>query len=308
MADPVLVIGANGFVGSRLIQALIARGESVIAACRHARGAFGTAFEIHMISGREPADYLPLLERCRAVVHVASATTPGNSAARPLQELDENLRPTFSLLQALQEHATTPLLYVSSGGALYDAGNGTNADEAAMVAPRSYHGAGKLAAEHFIASWCTQFHAGATILRPSNLYGPGQPERSGFGIIPTALGKLHRGETLRIWGDGSAKRDYLYIDDFIRLCAAALDAVPRTGARVVNACSGNSVSLNALFGAIERAAGRPLQRSYDKTREVDMPHVKMQANLARELYDWAPDVGLEEGLARTWAWFSTTQR
>lgn len=308
MTDPVLVIGAGGFIGSRLIQALTARSEPVIAVCRHATDVFGTGVETHINSGREPADYLPLLERCRAVVHVASASTPGSSAARPLRELDENLRPTLALLQALQENPAMPLLYVSSGGALYDPESGTDTDESATVAPRSYHGAGKIAAEYFIAAWCVQFHASATILRPSNLYGPGQTERAGFGIIPAAYGKLMRGEILRVWGDGSAQRDYLYVEDFVRLCLMAIDTKPASGARVLNACSSKSIALNALFGMIEKATGRTLRREYDATRAVDMRRVEMQADRALALYGWAPQVELKEGLARTWAWFSTTQR
>jgi UDP-glucose 4-epimerase len=308
MADHILIIGAGGFVGSRLAQALTARGERVIALCRRAPAMLDAGVEVHVDSGREPSDYLPLLQRSRAVVHVASASTPGSSAARPLLELDENLRPTLALLQALQQFPAMPLIYVSSGGTLYDSKSGNDADETAMVAPRSYHGAGKIAAEQFIAAWCSQFGGAATILRPSNLYGPGQAERAGFGIIPAAFGKLLRGETLHVWGDGSAQRDYLYIDDFTRLCTAVLDAAPVAGARVINACNGTSVTLNALFGMIEQATGHPLQRSYDATRAVDMPRVDMQANRARTLFGWTPQINMDEGLARTWTWFSTTQR
>ncbi len=307
MADRVLVIGAGGFVGSRLLQAFAERKQRVIATGRHAFVAPGADVETIIVAGRDPRDYLPLLQGCRAVVHVASASTPGSSAAQPLLELQENLRPTFALLQALQEHPAIPLLYVSSGGTLYDPKADVDADESAMVAPRSYHGAGKIAAEHFIAAWCRQFRASATIVRPSNLYGPGQAERSGFGIVPTAFGKILRGETLHVWGDGSAERDYLYIGDFTRLCIAILEAAPARGTRVINACSGASISLNELFGEIERVTGRQLQRSYEAARAVDMPRVEMQADRARELYGWTPDVALPEGLERTWQWFETSR-
>lgn len=308
MADHILIIGAGGFVGSRLAQALMARGERVIALCRRTPATLDAGVEVHVDSGCESSDYLPLLQRSRAVVHVASASTPGSSAARPLVELDENLRPTLALLQALQDRPATPLLYVSSGGTLYNPKSGDDADESGMVAPRSYHGAGKIAAEHFIAAWCSQFGGAATILRPSNLYGAGQTERVGFGIIPAAFGKILRGETLHVWGDGSARRDYLYIDDFVRLCVAALEAEPIPGARVLNACSGASISLNDLFAMMERVTGHQLQRSYAATRALDMPCVEMRADRARALYDWAAQFGMEEGLARTWEWFSTTQR
>ncbi|MBS0556890.1 MAG: NAD-dependent epimerase/dehydratase family protein [Proteobacteria bacterium] len=308
MADPVLVLGASGFVGRGLTHALTARGECVIAVSRHASSAFGTGVEVHVMAGREPGDFLPLLQRCRAVVHVASASTPGSSVGRPVAELDENLRPTLALLQAMQEHSTTPLLYVSSGGSLYDAESAVAANESSRLAPRSYHGAGKIAAENFIAAWCAQYQGSATILRPSNLYGPGQTERAGFGIIPAALGRLMRNETLHVWGDGTSRRDYLYIDDFLRLCLSILDASPVAhAAQVLNASSGSSFALNSLFGLIEKVTGRTLRREYDATRAVDMRYVEMRADLACSL-GWSPQVDLDEGLARTWAWFSTTQR
>lgn len=305
MKDAVLVLGAGGFVGSHLVRALAARRQRVIAASR-SRFDAAASVDIHVGEFREPSDYLPLLQRSGAVIHLASASTPGSSAAQPLRELDENLRPILALLQAMQEFPAIPLIYVSSGGTLYGGRNGHAADESAPVSPRSYHGAGKIAAEHFIAAWCSQFDATATILRPSNLYGPGQPERAGFGIVPAAMGKLLRGETLHIWGDGSAERDYLYLDDFVRLCLAVLDGERRPGAQLLNACSGTSISLNALLHEIESVAGKTLARTYDPSRAVDVPKVAMSAALAHRLYGWAPEIPLQEGLERTWQWFSTS--
>jgi UDP-glucose 4-epimerase len=305
MTDAVLVLGAGGFVGRHVVRALAGRGQRVIAVGRTPFEADALS-ETHVGEFREPSDYLPLLRRSRAVVHLASASTPGSSAAQPLRELDENLRPMLALLQAMQEFPTIPLIYVSSGGTLYSGQHGSAADESAPVAPRSYHGAGKIATEHFIAAWCAQFSAGAVILRPSNLYGPGQPERAGFGIIPAAMGKILRNDTLHIWGDGSAERDYLYIDDFVRLCIEVLEGERPSGARVLNACSGASTSLNALLDEIERVTGRALARTYDPSRAVDVPRVAMSAAQAGRLYGWSPRTSLREGLELTWKWFSTS--
>jgi UDP-glucose 4-epimerase len=305
MTDAVLVLGAGGFVGNHLVRALTQQGRGVIAASRSAFQA-GAAVGMHVGELREPGDYLPLLRRSRAVVHLASATTPGSSAAQPLRELEENLRPVLALLEAMQEFAKVPLLYVSSGGTLYGGRHGDVADESARVSARSYHGAGKIAAEHFIAAWCAQFAGEAVMLRPSNLYGPGQRERAGFGIVPAAMGKILRNETLHVWGDGSAERDYLYIEDFVRLCMAVLDGERRPGARVLNACSEVSISLNVLLDEIERVTGRRLARTYDPSRVVDVPKVAMRATLARQLYEWSPKVPLQEGLELTWKWFSTS--
>jgi UDP-glucose 4-epimerase len=304
MTDAMLVLGAGGFVGGHLVRALTGRTQAVIAASRRPFEA-GPGVEVCVSVFNEPDDYLPLLRRSRAVVHLASASTPGSSAAQPMRELD-NLRPVLALLQALQEFSTIPLIYISSGGTLYSRAQDDAANETTPVSPRSYHGAGKIAAEHFIAAWCNQFAANATILRPSNLYGPGQPERAGFGIVPAAMGKILRGETLHIWGDGSAERDYLYIDDFTGLCMAVLEHEQGPGARVLNACSGTSISLNALLDEIEHVTGRRLTRTYDPSRTVDVPKVTMRASLAQQLYGWSPNTPLRNGLERTWRWFSTS--
>lgn len=308
MADPVLLIGAGGFVGKRLLDAFVRRGEPVIAVSRSDFEARCEGIESHVRTMREVHDYAPFLDRARAVIHVASASTPGSSAGKPVQELDENVRPTLALLEALQARPQLPLIYVSSGGTLYNRASDGVSDELAAVYSRSYHGAGKIAAEHFIEAWCNQFDGAAVVLRPSNLYGPGQDERPGFGIVPTAFGKLVRGETLHVWGDGSAERDYLYIDDFTRLVLAALDATPKPGFRVFNACSGASIDLNGLFALIEQITGRTLHCTHDAGRKVDAPSVRMQATRARQTFGWNAEVELAEGLERTWRWFSTIPR
>lgn len=305
MADPVLLIGAGGFVGQWLLDAFVRRGEPVIAVSRSDFEARCEGIESHVRTMREVDDYAPFLDRARAVIHVASASTPGSSAGKPVQELDENVRPTLALLEALQARPQLPLIYVSSGGTLYNRASDGVSDELAAVYSRSYHGAGKIAAEHFIEAWCNQFDGAAVVLRPSNLYGPGQDERPGFGIVPAAFGKVVRGEMLHVWGDGSAERDYLYIDDFTRLVLAALDAAPKPGFRVFNACSGASIDLNGLFALIERTTGRTLNRTYDAGRKVDAPSVRMQAIRAKQAFDWNAEVELVEGLERTWRWFST---
>lgn len=308
MRDHVLVIGAGGFVGNRLVQALASRGEKVIAVSHRPLPDPIANVESVVCEANRPEHFAPLLARSRAVVHLASKSTPGTSAGNVLGELEGNLRPTLSLLQALQQSPDTKLLYLSSGGSLYkDDLNGASTETAA-VAPRSYHGAGKIAAEHFIAAWCGQFGGTATLLRPSNIYGPGQPERAGFGIIPTTFGKISRGETLTVWGDGSAVRDYLYIDDFVSLCMAIMATPATAGAHVLNAGSGTGVSLNELFAAMESVSGHTLNRAYDHGRSVDASRVVLDCSLAKQRYDWAPQTTLHEGLLRTWTWFNTSRR
>lgn len=307
MSDQLLVIGAGGFVGRKLVRALAERGEKVIALSRHS-----VKFDlpgIESISGElnEPEQFMPLIARSRTVVHLASRSTPGSSAGNAMAELQGNLRPTLAVLQALQQKPQTNLLYLSSGGSLYTPKPDGLATEASDIGPRSYHGAAKVAAEHFISAWGSQYDGAATILRPSNLYGPGQNERTGFGIVPASFGKIIRGEPLSVWGDGSIVRDYLYIDDFVALCMAILAAPMPMGTRVLNAASGFGVTLNELFNAMEAVTKRPLSRTYDARRTVDAVRVVMDASLAKRRYGWTATTSLHEGLRKTWDWFNTTR-
>lgn len=307
MSDHILVLGAGGFVGRHLVRALARRGERVIAVSRQPVDAIA-GVEFIVASLVEPEHFMPLLARSRAVVHLASRSTPGSSAGRPLTELDDNLRPTLALLQALQEQPNTNLLYLSSGGSVYGANSNSPSTEAAALEPRSYHGAGKVASEHFISAWCSQYGGAATILRPSNIYGPGQNERAGFGIVPTVFGKITRDEILAVWGDGSAVRDYLYIDDLVKLCEFILAAPMPAGVSTLNAASGIGVSLNDLLHAMEEIAGKRLPRTYQTQRAVDARLIVMDPSLAYRHYGWSAATSLQDGLRQTWKWFTTLPR
>lgn len=300
MADSILVLGAAGFIGRNLSLSLAEKGIPVIAVSRNGHVAEHALIESVAGNFREPEQFLSLLQRSRAVVHLATASTPGTSAARPLYEIETNLHLTASLLQALHEHPQVNLLYLSSGGSLYADTTAQPSSESARLQPRSYHGAAKLASESFISAWCDQSGGRATILRPSNVYGPGQPERKGFGVIPAALGTMLRGEVLHIWGDGSARRDYIYIDDLVELCTLALTMPMSAGIRTFNACSGTSISLSELLTIMESVAGKSLRRSYDPSRVVDASCIAMDPTLAAQAYGWHHRTSLEAGLAQTW--------
>lgn len=308
MNDRILVLGAGGFIGQHLVRTLARRGEQVIAASRSKIDFDLPSVETVVTELRELKDFIPLVARSRTVVHLASRSTPGTSAGRPMQELVDNLQPLAALLEVLQDHSGVDLLYLSSGGALYTSAADIAANENTQVRPRSYHGAGKIAAEYFISAWCNQYSARATILRPSNVYGPGQLERAGFGIVPAALGKIMRNEALHIWGDGSAVRDYFYIDDLVELVTTVLARQMPAGARIVNACSGIGVSLNELFVTMEAVTGQVLRRSYETGRVVDAARVVMDPSHANREYGLSPATPLHEGLKRTWAWLNSTQR
>jgi len=303
MTAAILLLGAGGFVGSALTRAF-ARADVPVIAVGHGTVTASAGLTCIDEVFDSPDQFARWLPECRAVVHLASASTPGSSAGKPLHELETNLRTTLALLQALQDQPQCELLYLSSGGTLYGDAGTDPATERHIIRPKSYYGAGKAAAEHFISAWTAQFSSRATILRPSNLYGPGQTIRQGFGIVPTAFDAAMKGTPLPIWGDGSTVRDYLYIDDFIRLCLDILARPMPPGTQIMNAASGHGVSLNELLTHVETVTGKQVNRRYEPGRSVDVSRIVLAAERAHQHYGWSASTALLTGLERTWAWHS----
>ena len=301
MTSPVVVLGAGGFIGRHLSETIAGSGVHVVAATRHAETFLHRGIKNVVAAFDRKEDFLPLLARSSAIIHAASISTPGSSAAQP--QLEGNLRTTLALIEALQAYPGTRLLYLSSGGTLYgDLAHFAHEDD--PLRPRSYHGAGKAAAEHFVHAWAAQFGGTAVLLRPSNVYGPGQMPRRGFGIISAAFDCARSDSALTVWGDGSAVRDYLYVDDLVSLCRTTLSHGLPPGAHTFNASSGDGVPLDRLLDAIDAITRVPLQRDYQPPRDVDVRRIVPDSSAARDKFNWRPTVMLEEGLQRTWRWFS----
>jgi UDP-glucose 4-epimerase len=300
--DAIFVLGAGGFIGRHLSEAFALSGRRVIAATRVPTRFRSKRIENVVAEFSDARHFLPLLEGVRAVVHAASDTTPGSSAAHP--QLDGNLRATLALMEALQDTSSTRLVYLSSGGTLYGDCKGA-ARESDPVKPRSYHGAGKAAAEHFIQAWAAQYNGTAVALRPSNVYGPGQPQRVGFGIIPAAFHAALHGTPLTIWGDGENVRDYLYVDDLVALCRRVVEHDLAPGTHVFNAATGKGLRLNALLDSIDATTGTPVRREHQPSRLVDIRSIVLDSTAAHTTFAWSPTVTLAEGLERTWDWFRT---
>jgi len=298
----VFLLGAAGFIGRHLALHLADAGNTVIAATRHPVEFDHSRIRNVVDRWDEVSQFANWLPKCTAAIHAASSSTPGSSDARP--QLDGNLRTTLAMIEALQETPSCRVLFFSSGGTLYG-DRDTPAIETDPLRPRSYHGAGKAAAEHFFQAWATQYQGTAIVLRPSNVFGPGQPARKGFGIIPAAFECALHGQPLRIWGDGWSVRDYLYIDDLLALCATALDADQAPGTHVYNAASGEAVGLDALLDHIEVVTGKPILRIHEPARRVDVRSIIADSGAAQRAFGWTPHTSLDEGLQRTWQWYCT---
>ena len=304
-SDGVLLLGGTGFVGKCLAARLKTLGKKCYIVGRNASMIHNEVSGDYYVSSLDNIQMLKeLLPRCRVVIHLASDTTPGASVLQPTLEVTSNLLPSLRLLEELQKYSHLSLVYVSTGGAIYGDYCGDKATEEMQVLPQSYYGAGKAAFEQFIHAYVKQTGNHAIILRPSNLYGPGQPYRPGFGIIPTIFHHLSNSKTMEVWGDGEIVRDYLYIDDFIDCCVKIInDLHGEYKARVYNVGSGNGTSLNTLFNMIESISTYKVKRNYSPVRAVDVNKVVLDGSRIQNDYHWKSKTDLCAGLLKAWTWF-----
>jgi len=137
--------------------------------------------------------------------------------------VEKNIGPTIRFLEFLQGYDDIHMIFLSSGGTLYGNPEFIPVNESYPLNPLSFHGAGKVSIEFFLKTFSSFPGKYTTILRPSNIYGPGQRLRSGFGVVPTMLGHILNGTIMEIWGDGTSIRDYLYIEDMITAIICLID-------------------------------------------------------------------------------------
>lgn len=297
----ILLLGGGGFIGTALVRCLCKKKFNVHILSRHFHPQH---IDSNMIFHKGNLDDREILERvlpeCKTVIHLASSTTPGSSSRQPVLEADKNITPTLRFLDILQGYKNVHIIFVSSGGTLYGNPEFTPVDETHPLNPLSFHGAGKVAIETFLRTFSNYPENTTTIVRPSNVYGPGQPLRSGFGVIRTMLEQVRRGSVMEIWGDGMSIRDFLYIDDMLSALIRLID-LPHDN-NTYNVGSGIGYSLNQLKEIIESVCGEKLAAVYRPNRKSDVKNIILDSSLLIEKTKWHPTVSLEQGIELTWKW------
>lgn len=299
----ILLVGGNGFYGRALARRLAASGQEVHVVSRSTAPGENDGIFFHRGSQDDPAVMRPLLERCPVLVHLASTSTPGSSARDPVHDTMYNVLPAARLLGIAAATPPARVLCVSSGGSVYGNPARVPVDEQAPLQPLSYHAAGKVALEALFQAFAHAHGTSLAVLRPSNLYGPGQDLRSGFGLVRTLLERALRSEPVEVWGDGSAVRDYIYIDDAVAACERLIAQPAATG--VFNLGSGRGTSIAEMVELVARATGRQLGVVCRPGRGTDVQAIVLDTERLQSATGWTVRVGLEKGLEQSWRWMFT---
>jgi UDP-glucose 4-epimerase len=296
-----LVTGGAGFIGSHLVDALLARGDAVsvvddLSSGRREHVPDGVPLHVTDIAAIGGAMEE---ERPDVVFHLAAQVDVRKSVADPAHDARANVAGTASVLEAARAAGAARVLFASTGGALYGESVPLPTPEDAQLAPFSPYGASKAAAETYLALY-TRLHGLSTMaLRFGNVYGPRQDPHGEAGVIAIFAGAAAEGRPVTIYGDGTQTRDYVYVGDVVSGFLAAAGSVA-TGA--VNIGTGVETSVLELAETIGRLAEREdFEPQFAPPRAGEVQRTALDVGLAERDLGWRAQKSLESGLEQTLA-------
>ena len=297
-----VVVGGNGFIGSHLVDVLLADGWQVVVYDRFPERYRAPLADVEYVL----EDYgntgmlASVLPRTDVVFHLASTTIPQSSNDAPVFDIQSNLIHTVRLLEVCVRSQVGKVVFVSSGGTVYGIPGSLPISESHPTNPICSHGIVKLATEKYLHLFKHLYGLSYTILRPANPYGQRQNPAGKQGAVTVFLGHVAQGLPITIWGNGEVTRDFFHVSDLARACLAA--AIAETPHAVFNIGSGQGTSLNQLLEVFGSVVQEPFRVMHLPDRPFDVPKVVLDVRRARTELEWTPRVSMEEGIIDTWQW------
>jgi len=287
-----IVTGGAGFIGSNLVDALVARGDDVTVVDNFATG---HREYLNPAAGLLEHDIRePFSADADVVFHLAAQADVQTSMKRPGYDAEVNVVGTANVLSAAPG---AQVIFASSGGAGYGECPVPATEETPFL-PLSPYGIAKKCGEEYLAGW-NRIHGTSHIaLRFANVYGPRQDAGLEGGVVAIFLEGLARGEQTVIYGDGTQSRDFVFVDDVV---SAALSAVEKAGGPY-NVGSGIATTVAELHRECAAVAGSSDEPGVAEARLGDVHRSVLDVSLIERELRWRPQVSLADGLARTWTW------
>jgi len=306
----VLVTGAAGFIGRWVVAELLDRGHEVLPIDNLSEGDETNLADLANRPGlrpfergdvRDPDACERWLSGVDAVAHLAASISVQDSIDDPAATFDNDVVGTFRLLEAARRHGAR-FLFMSTCMVYDRASTPAGIAEDHPTVPASPYAASKLAGEALTLSYGHAFGLPVTVVRPFNTYGPFQRSVGEGGVVAIFTRRALLGEPLRIFGDGTQTRDLLYVTDCARFVCDALLSDAAIG-RILNAGTGEDVSINELAAAIEPDPGRVVHVEHIHPQS-EIAVLRCDPRQARDVLGWRPEVQLSDGLRRVRDWMA----
>ncbi len=303
-----LVTGGAGFIGSNTVDELVRRGHSVVVLDDLSAGKeenlAQVAAKITFVRA-SITDIEKVRVACQDadyVLHLAARTSVPRSVKDPLETNRINVEGTLNVLVAARDAKVKRVVFAASSSA-YGETPTLPKVETMLTAPISPYGVSKWAGEVYAQVFGHVYGLENVSLRYFNVFGPRQDAGSPYsGVLSKFITALLDGGQPVVFGDGEQSRDFTYVENVVQANLLACEA-PAVSGRVINIGTGGRFTLNQTLELLAKISGKPASPKYDPPREGDIRHSQADISLAHSSLGYAPQVGFEEGLRRTWEWY-----
>jgi UDP-glucose 4-epimerase len=299
-----LVVG-GGLLGSHVALRLAAAGHPTTVFSRTFNPvllAGAAEYGIRLVSG--PVALTPPLAdevaAAETIFFTAGSSTPGASASDPAASLVGSVAPAVTVLELARRGGARRVVLASSGGTIYGCPTALPTPETAPLDPISVHGLNAVATERYAQFFADRHLLDVVVARYSNLYGPGQLARRSQGVLAAWGQAILAGEPVVLFGDGSVRRDFVYVDD--AAAATILLALNPDAHGAYNIGTGCASSLREVLDVLEEVVAHPVVVENRDARGIDVPIVELDCSRVRALTGWVPSTGLSDGVAASWEW------
>ena len=304
----VLVTGGAGFIGSHVVEQLVAEGCDVSVIDNLSTGREGNLSKgahLHKVDLNDPVAVESTVSNVKpdAVLHLAAQKSVALSVEKPLLDAQENIIASLHLFEAARAHGVRKIVFASTGGALYGDDAPLPTPEDHPTFPESPYGIAKLAIEHYLRFYTKVHGIQAVTLRMANVYGPRQDPQGEAGVVAIFCSRGLSNEPVSIFADGLQTREYTYVRDFARAFAIALKT---SESLTVNIGTAVQPSVVGLAAAIQLLLGAHVLRDFHEGRVGEIRHSCLAIREAQARLGWQPKFGLHEGLAETVQFFKGT--
>jgi len=305
----VLVTGGAGFIASHVVDRYLQHGFEVVVVDDLSTGRasnLNPAARFYRLDIRSPQlGEIFEKERPDYVNHHAAQMDVRRSVAQPLFDADVNILGSINLIECAKRFQVKRFVYISTGGAVFGEPEYLPCDEGHPINPICQYGISKHTVEHYLYLYQVNYRLNYTVLRYPNVYGPRQDPHGEAGVVAIFTGQMLADKPVMINGDGEQQRDFVYVGD----CAQAnlLALTKDTGSGIYNLGSGRGTTVNEIFQTLKEITGYPQTPAYGAAKVGETRRIYLDARKAQRELGWTPEISLHEGLAKTVAYFKTTE-
>ena len=303
----ILVTGGAGFIGSHIVDQLIAKGHQVIIIDNLVTGQQdlinpAAIFYQEDITNAQKVEEIIQKHQIQVICHQAAQLDVRKSVQDPQYDANVNIIGTINLFEAARKHGVTKVVFASSGGAIYGDTDILPTPETHPTDPISPYGIAKLVMEKYAHYYKTIYNIDYTALRYSNVYGPRQNTQGEAGVIALFISKMLQNQQCYINGDGNNTRDFVYVQDVVE---ANIQAILGDLSGSYNIATATQTNINQIFDILHQLTNTTITRQNREAKLGEQQYSCLSYDKIKQTINWQPQTNLQQGLLQTVDYFKS---